>query len=285
MRRYVGRGLGKLIVLGEHAVVYGHRALAASVSLGTTVTLSPREGPTALDGGAAGDERLRRALALALPPEGWRVTITSELPVGRGMGSSAALTVALLRAAAAARGERPSPAELHRRGFAIERIFHGTPSGLDHAVAAAGGAVIYRRGEAPIPAAMPPLEVVVLDSGVAGDTGALVAEVRARRPGIDPTLDRLGALAERGLEHLGDPRALGALMDEAQALLGAIGVSTPQLEALCQLAREAGALGAKLSGAGGGGVVLALAGQAGPAILRAARRRGIRAFRCTLPGR
>ncbi len=214
-----GRGLGKLILLGEHSVVYGHRALAASVSLGTTVTLYRTEGPTRLGRSALRDARLAAALAVALPPTGLSVDIDTELPVGCGMGSSAALTVALLRAGSEAGGTTLSPDELHERGFAIERIFHGNPSRLDHAVAAMGGAVLYRKGEGPQQVDLPSLDIVVLDSGTAGDTAALVAGVASRRPGIDAALDRLGALVEEAVEDLGDVARLAACMDEAHAHL------------------------------------------------------------------
>jgi mevalonate kinase len=279
----VGRGLGKLIVLGEHAVVYGHRAVAAAVSLGTTVRLARRPGPTALTTGPFQDPRLARALAVALPADGVGVSIQCELPVGRGMGSSAALTVALLRARAALDGQPLSPAALHAQGFALERIFHGDPSGLDHAVSAMGGAVVYRKGAPPAPVNMPPTSLVVLDSGSAGDTAALVGGVASRRPAVDPWLDRLGALVEETLPHLGDPARLGAAMDEAHAALRQIGVSTPRLDAIVALAKGAGAIGAKLSGAGGGGIVIALTPDGPESVLRAARDRDIAAFSCTLP--
>lgn len=277
-----GRACGKLILLGEHAVVYGHRAIAAAVSRGVTVTLTPRPGPTRLERGPA-DARLAQVLALALPAEGLGVDIHSELPTGRGMGSSAALSVALLRARAALAGRTLDFDTLHHEGFALERIFHGNPSGLDHAVCALGGAVLYRRGEAPTPLPMPSHPVVVLDSGAAGDTSALVAAVAARRPGVDSALAGLGALVEQALGVLDQPAALGALLLEAHALLRQLGVSTPALDALVALAMDHGATGAKLAGAGGGGVVLALTPDGGEALLREARRRDISAFCCRLP--
>lgn len=282
MSRHVGAGTGKVILLGEHAVVYGHRALAAGVSLGTRVALTTHGGPTTLGDSAIRDPRLERALAVALPAWGYRVDIETDLPVGCGMGSSAALAIALLRARADAEGRSADFDWLHREGFAIEAVFHGTPSGLDHAVAALGGAVLYRRDEAPQTVAMSPVHVVVLDSGTAGDTGAMVAGVRSRRPGNEALLQRLGQLVEERVSDLGDRPALGAAMDEAHAVLGELGVSTPALDELALLARQRGALGAKLSGAGGGGIVLALVEDPTP-VLRGARRRGIRAFSCTLP--
>lgn len=277
-----GRAPGKLILLGEHAVVYGHRALASPVSLGTQVSLEPYAGPTHLGDSSIQDRRLESALAVALPAHGWRVHIQTDLPVGRGMGSSAALTIALLRAADAITGQQSSFEELHARGFPIEAIFHGNPSGLDHAVSALGSVVVYRKGQLPEPVPMPPHQVVVLDTGIAGDTGELVAGVASRRPRIDASLQRLGALVEAALPVLADPHTLGDLMNEAQRHLEDIGVSTPKIEELVQLARAAGAHGAKLSGAGGGGVVLALTPQGPEQVLAAAAERGIDAFACTL---
>ncbi len=161
-------------------------------------------------------------------------------------------------------------------------MFHGTPSGLDHTVSARGGALWYRRedGELQVQAlALPALRLVVLDSGVAGNTASLVAGVRARRPGVDPLLARIGALVGelRQALLLEDLAASGALIDENHALLQQIGVSSPALDALVSLARAAGALGAKLAGAGGGGVVIALVEEAEP-LLHAAREAGVTAF-------
>lgn len=277
-----GRAPGKLILLGEHAVVYGHRAIATAVSLGTTVRLRPRPGPTGVAPGSLEDPRMREALALALPPTGLEVEIESDLPIGRGMGSSAAFTIALLRARAALAGRVPDFEELYREGFALERGFHGNPSGLDHTVSALGGALLYRRGETPVRLDMPPLRLVVLDSGSAGNTAELVAAVAARRPGVDASLAALGALVERALPVLGDAAALGALMNEAHEHLRAIGVSTPRLDALVALARAHGATGAKLAGAGGGGVVVALCPEPA-ALLSAARAAGISAHDCIVP--
>lgn len=279
----IGRAPGKLIVLGEHSVVYGHRAIAAAVSRGTTVTLEPCAGPTCLGRAPIRDDRLMQAIRAVVPDHGLRVHIDTDLPVGRGMGSSASLSIALLRAVAALRDERPDFRTLHAQGFELERIFHGNPSGLDHAVAALGGALVYRRQEPPTPVTMASLQAVVLDTGVAGDTAALVAGVASRRPAIDGALDRLGELVERALPVLSDPPALGALFNEAHAALRQIGVSTDTLDQLVELALCNGAVGAKLSGAGGGGVVLALTPEGPEALLRAAQRRGIAAFACSLP--
>ena len=265
-------GAGKAILFGEHAVVYGHPAIALAVDRGTTVRLWDRPGPTAADEASISDARLQEALHTVLPADGIGVGIDSDLPTGRGMGSSAALAVALVRARATRQGRTLDFATCHAEGFAVERVFHGTPSGVDHAVSALGGGVRYRKGpDGPAiePLRLPPLQLVVLDSGSSGNTAELVAGVRRRRPGVDE-----GRLLAEPFEGGGD---LGPLLDENHTLLQQIGVSTPRLDALVELARGAGALGAKLSGAGGGGVVIALVDDASP-VLSAARTAGIAAF-------
>ena len=280
---------GKLILAGEHAVVYGHLALAVAVDRGTRVRVWRRPGPSGLDVGSdLDDPRLVPALAAILPQEGVGVQIWSDLPIGRGMGSSAALAVALVRALAELEGRCAGHDECVARGFAMERVFHGTPSGLDHTVSSLGGCIAYRRGPGGVEVERviaPTLSLVVLDSGSAGDTAALVGGVASRRPGIDPVLAEIGALAAEVralLLAVSDPdeaaRQLGPLLFENHRLLQKIGVSTPALDGLVELARDAGATGAKLAGAGGGGVVLALiAGDPAP-LLAAAAAQGVNAF-------
>ncbi len=280
-RRGAGSAGGKLILCGEHAVVYGHPAIAVAIDRGTTVRLREASGLTLRggDGAALRDARLEEAVR-AIVAGDWEVTITSDLPIGRGMGSSAALAVALVRAWADATGEALDAAALHERAFAVERVFHGNPSGIDHAVSARGGLVRYRRtpdGPVLTPLPLPSWSLAVLDSGAPGDTRAMVAGVASRRPGIDAHLDAIGALVGEAEAHLDDPPRLGALLTENHRLLTAIGVSSTRLDALVALALDAGAHGAKLAGAGGGGAALALADDP-EGIVAAARAHGVDGF-------
>ncbi|MBW2253475.1 MAG: mevalonate kinase [Deltaproteobacteria bacterium] len=279
-----GSAGGKLILCGEHAVVYGHPAIALGVDRRTRVHVRRMPGPTRVvtEVPPGQEERLLRAVRTVLP-EGWAVAIETDLPIGQGMGSSAALAVALVRAESDARGHVPDSEEVHLRAFAVERLFHGNASGIDHAVAARGGVIRFRRtpdGPELTPLSIPPWSLVVLQSGGASDTAALVAGVSAARPAVDPTLERIGALVGEAEAVLDDMERLGPLLYENHGLLRAIGVSTPRLDALVDLA---GASGAKLAGAGGGGVVIALA-EDPELILSAARAHGIEAFPCR-PGR
>lgn len=280
-----GYAPGKLILTGEHAVVHGHLAVAVALDRGTTVSLASMDGPTRIASAACHDQRLQQAVAALLPPQGVSVSIETQLPVGRGLGSSAALSVALVRANAHLEGREASFAECHRQGFVAERIFHGNPSGVDHTVCALGSAVRYRRGEPAEPFTPPALQLVIMDSGTAGDTAAMVNAV-ASLPDARQRLADIGAVSKAISSTLTanvDPKTLGALMVENHRLLQGIGVSTPMLDALVDAACNAGALGAKLAGAGGGGVAVALVDDPEP-VLRAVQRLGCTAFSVQLGG-
>lgn len=252
---------GKLILSGEHAVVYGHRALAAAVSLGTTVGLRRREGPSSIEQADFEDPRLLPALLQVLDAQGIGIQIRTTLPVGCGMGSSAALAVATIRAWAALNGEEADFSRCYTDAFRMERVFHGTPSGIDHSISALGGLLIYRRG-ALGPELEPfhlshPLHLVVVDTGPPQkSTAELVAGVRERAPMV--ALEAIGGLTERVITALQQSQPVGLLLDENHHLLQEIGVSTPALDATCRRLRELGAQGAKLAGAGGGGVAFGL---------------------------
>ncbi len=260
MKTGVGHGFGKLILCGEHAVVYGHPALAVAVNQGATVRLRAVEGPTHVVSPSIDDPRLLEAVISIVGESGWAVTIESDLPIGKGMGSSAAIAVALVRAFAHSQGQSISLDDVYAKAYAAEAAFHGTPSGLDHAVASRGGMLWFERGPPTVmrPAPVPPFPVVVIDSGSAGNTKDMVNGVLSRRPAVDPILAAIGDLVPKVHAALLDPASLGPLLLENHGLLKDLGVSTPVLDQLVDLAMAHGAHGAKMAGAGGGGVVLAV---------------------------
>ncbi len=274
----------KVILLGEHAVVYGYPAVAVPLaSIGVTAAAWPSADAldhvqsTLPDGttrratvqGADDDEPLAAAARAALDAWGLRlppltVALESTVPPGRGLGSSAAVSVAIVRAIAGAAGRHPPAARVAELAMTAERIVHGRPSGIDTATVALERPVRFERGAFGATPVGQPLGLVVADSGAYSSTRTMVEAVAARRDrepvDTDDLLAGLGEAAARGGAALaaGDGAALGAAMDDAHGLLGDLGVSTAGLDALAAAARQAGAFGAKLAGSGGGGVIVAV---------------------------
>jgi mevalonate kinase len=211
----------------------------------------------------------------------------AELPPGGGLGCSAALGVAIARAIGEVTGGGTTEAEVLRRAMAWERVFHGNPSGIDAAVAASGGALLFCRGEPskPVPLRVS-LHLAIGHSGLASSTKTMVDRVALRRSLepqlVDSLFANMGRLTQEAAAALveGDLPRLGGVLGQAQELLVALGVSSPEVDRLCSVAREAGELGAKLTGAGGGGCVVALASSEGhaTAMVRAWEQAGFDGF-------
>ena len=193
------------------------------------------------------------------------VRIRSRLPRAMGLGSSAALAVAVLRAFDLALGFDLGDERVNELAFKCEKLAHGTPSGVDNTLATFARPMLFRNDltmENIDLDEIPPL--VVACSGQSGSTHELVAGVRQRREESPDLYDALFAqvdtLSKAGARALArtDYAALGRMMDVCQGLLNALGVSTPELERMIDIARSAGAAGVKLTGAGGGGSIVAL---------------------------
>ncbi len=297
-----GRAHGKVILVGEHAVVHGVSAIAVGVDRGATAAARPlREGPSRLiipawkTDLAEDDEgelaKGFRALLAASRPRtreaAFAVDVAVEIPAGAGLGCSAAVAVAVARAL----DPSASAAELEARAMAWERVFHGNPSGIDAAVSARGGALVYRRPGPGVPiAAGAKLHLAVGHSGKAASTKEMVASVarlKEQRPAfvgeIFAAIEEIASAAARAIQT-GDSAALGKLLDANHGLLSALELSTPDLERMCETARAAGALGAKLTGSGGGGCAIALASSARgvQAVLAAWERAGYTGFAATV---
>ncbi len=275
---------GKIILVGEHAVVYGRPAIAVPVweKIATAqITIGPAGSGligVAKDLGrtirldAAGDEEplalvTRLTLAqLGLPPNpDWRIEVSSQIPIASGLGSGAALSAALVKAIYAHVGQPVTPEAVSTLVYESERLYHGTPSGIDNTVIAHGKPIWFVKGETPVPfIPSVPITIVIADSGIAAPTKETVGDVRrgwlAEPARYDTCFDEIQTIVaqvqiaiEQGLLSI-----LGELFNENQSILAELGVSSPPLERLIAAARAAGALGAKLSGGGRGGNVIAL---------------------------
>jgi mevalonate kinase len=276
-RTSCGFGGGKVILLGEHAVVHGTSAIAAGLARGvTSVALrADRDALTIAPWGRTigpdetRNDPLARAFSAVLsayvdrPP--LQVEVNVGLPPGAGLGCSAAIAVSIVDAIDRTLGVERTRVGVGEQALRWERVFHGTPSGIDNAVAALGGLIRFERGHGAARLATPtPLHLVVAQSGERSETKDMVAQV-ARRVQSEPRqtrewfseVDALVVRAEIAIEQA-DTIGLGRCLDRNHEVLRALGLSTPRIEALCQTAKAAGALGAKVTGAGGGGCIVAL---------------------------
>jgi len=288
----MARANGKVILLGEHAVVYGVPAIAAGIERGVEAQASPAPSSTLRIGersAVAGDEselgQAYAALLASLGDSKMAVQARLELPPGSGLGASAALAVAIARAVLAARGAAEDSRRVLAAAAAWEGVYHGNPSGIDAAAAAHPGCLRFDKQSGPVPLTL--ARDLVLAIGLAGPPASTklmvegVARLRERRPEVvDKALEGIRALVENAKLCLeaGDLPGLGSLMNYNQMLLSGLFVSTEGIERCCALAREAGALGAKLTGAGGGGAVIALCDRESEPILQAWRAAGIECF-------
>lgn len=274
----VGSASGKIILMGEHSVVYGEPAIAFPFqATRITATIEPSfenelysqyyDGPLAgVPKSLKNLHRLVNKLQQELPSGPLAVTIESTIPAERGMGSSAAVAVAVTRSYFDYMQRTLTQAELLRFVNFSEKIAHGNPSGIDAAATSGHEPILFEKG-APFRAF--PLNInaflVVADTGVKGKTRETVKEVAHRfdqEPTvIGPSIKHLGRLTQAARQAIiaDEPAQLGELMNAAQDELAALGVSNQTLDQLIQAARNNGALGAKLTGGGRGGCMIALA--------------------------
>ncbi|MEW6241308.1 MAG: mevalonate kinase, partial [Chloroflexota bacterium] len=193
------------------------------------------------------------------------INITSTIPVASGLGSGAAVTVALLRALSHHLNHPMTDEEVNAFAFEIEKLHHGTPSGIDNTVVTYAKPVYFVKGQ-PIEIfrAARPFTIVIGDTGILAPTKESVGDVRklweTDKARWEKVFDEVGKLAEEARAHIerGKTKELGELMNRNHALLQEMTVSSPELDRLVEAARTAGALGAKLSGGGRGGNMIAL---------------------------
>ena len=284
---------GKIILFGEHAVVYNRPALAVpviQVHVDVEVLDSPRAGvwidAPGIDLHAElnslpadhpiGSVILKLYQLFGFPSptgrgargEGLDISIASTIPVAAGLGSGAAVSVALIRALALHLARPLTNGQVNELAFEIEKLHHGTPSGIDNTVITYAKPVYFIKGQ-PIETFKvgKPFTIVIGDTGIPAPTKESVGDVRRLRMHDQHTIEnifneiaQIALIGRRSIES-GKPEQLGELMDQNHEYLQALTVSSPELDKLVESARNAGALGAKLSGSGRGGNMIALVDQ------------------------
>lgn len=286
MPAFTATAPGKIILFGEHAVVYGRPAIAVPVSkvrARVVVTANPgvETGEICLQAPNIGLETSLATLSLEHPLArtvslllshlnitripSCTIRITSTIPVASGLGSGAAVSVAMLRSLSSFLGHPLLDKDISSLAFQVEKIYHGTPSGIDNTCITFSRPVYFIKGQTiQFLTVLQPFTIVIGDTGIASPTSTTVGDVRhlwqadpIRYEAIFNSIGRIASSARQLIEK-GQTDQLGPLMDQNHSLLQELGVSCPELDRLITVAVHAGALGAKLSGAGHGGNMVAL---------------------------
>lgn len=285
----IGHGFGKTILFGEHFVVHSIPAIASALDLKTTalITESKKKGIEFIDYSRSSvgkrivsveanpDDVLSKLVILLLKELNINrenlsilIELQSTVPEFGGAGLSAALSVALVKAFSDYKKLNLTNEQVTKIAYEGEKMFHGTPSGIDNTVATYGGLLWFIRGN---PNIIEPLKspnkalLVIGDTRISHNTKELVAEVRRRKetePDVyNPIFERASKLVQEARANLekGNWSEIGKLMLENHTLLQKVGVSIPELDKLVEISMNSGALGAKLTGGGGGGCMIALA--------------------------
>jgi hydroxymethylglutaryl-CoA reductase len=274
---------GKVILLGEHSVVYGTHAIAAPIQLAIQANVHPgKDGVYLLIPRWGVEEKLQKGVnhkysiyhsldlilsRLNLQNEDMEIEIFPHIPRAAGLGGSAALAVAIIRALAQYYKINLTNEEISQLAYESELIAHGSASGIDNTLATYGQFTLFKKGDPPFMKEVKvpePIPMVIGLTGVESLTAKMVAKVREGREKneklYDEIFEEINNLSLMSVEAIEDFNLgkLGDLMNLNQGLLNALQVSSPELEEIIAIARKNGAIGAKLTGAGGGGAAIAL---------------------------
>lgn len=296
---------GKIILLGEHAVVYGRPAIALPIPLAVEAAIRKGgEGINVVIPRWGVEQKVRTTNPgftgiiaklleqLDLDKENMTIEVFPHIPRAMGLGGSSALAVAIIRAINHTYKLGLKDGRINELAFECEKAAHGTPSGVDNTVATYGSALYYRRkDDQPLFSALTlgqPLELVIGMTGKESLTADTVARVRAswqQYPERYETIfDQIGQLTMSAFEAVktGQLDELGELMNLCHGYLNALQLSTPELEEMIHVARQNGAVGAKLTGGGGGGSMIALCPESSAPVKAAIEAAGYSTLAITL---
>jgi len=304
-----GYGFGKTILFNEHFVVYGIPAIASAINYRTVAIVEPSEKDIFEDRrkGTAGYSQAKMAQQMEAigiikrelsVKNGLHIVLEGDLPAFSGIGASAANSVAIARAIADEYGLKLSDEEINRIAYKAEKAFAGTPSGIDNTAATYGGLIWFKRSTDPYSDEPPmveriktkPFDMLLANSGVVADTKKVIEGVRERREKNKDRYDRIFEQAEniayeaRKALETDDLERVGKLMNEDHKLLQQIGVSSDALDNMVELALKAGALGAKLTGGGVGGCMIALTPENQQKVEETFKSAGFETLRITVGG-
>jgi len=281
-----GSGFGKVILFGEHFVVHGVPGIVSAIDLTVDVEVKrigkgihvrdERKGARGYAESKRTQQkesiaRMLKAMGIDLEEASLEIWLGGNLPGFSGIGASAASSVAIARAIAEEIEMNLSNERINEIAYEAEKAYAGTPSGIDNTAATYGGLIWFRKNLSGGPNTFERLnikesvEIIIGNTGVVADTKEMVAGVAERKKKnpekYDPLFNQAESLvfeARKALEEKFDLRKVGRLMTENHSLLQEVEVSCKELDYLVNLAREQGAFGAKLTGGGGGGCIVAL---------------------------
>ncbi|MFH0829953.1 MAG: mevalonate kinase [Candidatus Aenigmatarchaeota archaeon] len=296
-----GSGYGKVILFNDHFVVHGVPGIVAALDRTTDATVMARhDGEIVVYDNRKGTkgytdakkaqqtESIKRMLGLMGVTGGVDVYLSGDLPVMSGLGCSAASSAAMVRATSDEYCMRLEDEEINRITYEMEKSFAGNPSGIDNAAAVYGGLLRFDKGAVQPIEVNEPFELVIADTGIVAETKAMVEGVARRKvdePGkYLPLFKRAEDFEMLALSDLrrGDLINFGWAMDDNHKLLQELGVSSPELDRLVKIAKDAGAYGAKMTGGGGGGCIVALTPVLQEEVSEAIEKAGFRTLRAAI---